>query len=651
MIVSYNLLNSYFKNSLPSVDELVEALIPHSFEIEGVEKVDNDFVIDIDVLSNRGHDCLSHFGIAKEIAVVLDKEVHIPESKIDSMDINTSEYLDVKVETDLLPRINKRLIVDLKVGPSPDWLVDYLKVLGQKSINNVVDITNYVMFETGQPIHAFDYDKISGDENKKTMIIRMAKDGEELSLLDRKELNLDSDSLVWADSEKPLDLAGIKGGASTGVTEETKRIVLSACNFDPVHIRKTRQRHKVITDASRRFEHEPSPELTMIGVERASVLLSEIAGGKLGSVIDIYPIPVQRSVTEITVDDVNSLVGINISDGEIEEILNRFTKSGVEWKKDEDTYLITWPYDRLDVNDLHETVEEIARIYGYNNVKTSLAPQNDFTPKVNKIFYYNSLLKKMMVEQGFSEVYGHVMRVSEGGDNQLEINNPLNEEMSFMRSQLFDSLFASLELNSKNIDFLGLDQIRIFEIGKVFSLNNNQHEEHWALGIAVLDTKGWKGESAEKVIENIVDYICKELGVDKSLWSIEVQDGGIVAEVNTEELIKKLDTPNGYGDVLSAVSSVKYRPFSQYPSVLRDIALWVPEKISYSEVLDLITQEAGPLLVRIRLFDQFNKDGKQSYAYKLVFQSMGKTLTDLEVGDVMKKIENFFNSKEGYKVR
>ena len=642
MIVSYKWLQFYFDEPLPSPEELIDLLVKHSFEIEGVEKVGDDTAIDIDVLPNRAHDALSHLGIAREIAVILDRDLKMPPTEFETGSEKIADHLDIKVEdSELVPRVTKGFAYEVKIGPSPDWLVEHLATVGQKSINNVVDITNFIMFETGQPVHAFDYAKLAG-EGSKLMEVRKSKSGEPLTLLDGQELEMDDVSLVWADSEKALDLAGIKGGNNSGVDENTTKLVLSACNFEPYALRKTRQRHKVMTDASKRFENHLTPEMTIYAMKRLAVMLAEFAGAEIADFVDVYPKPQEEAEARFKTVDVNRLSGTKLSDGDVEEILNRYRHAGFTYKKEGDEYVVAVPAERLDVRALHEIVEEIVRMHGYFKIDAVLPSKEDFTPKVNKTYYYNFLLKKHLVARGFSEVYNYVM----GEKGEIELANSLVEGMGFARSSQLDSLSENLKYNMKNIDVLGLDQLLIFELNKVI----NMEGENWSLGIAIKNTKDHKGAKEKEIIDELIVHLDEALGA-KAKWTIEEREEGLVAEANIEEWIADLPTPDSYGDVLEARSNTQFKPYSAYPPVLRDIALWTPVGTTADEVHNLIKDLSGELLVQSRLFDEFSKDDRTSYAYKMAFQSMERTLTDTEVGEIMDKMTETLNAKEGFEVR
>src|SRR3989344_9545 len=640
MKVSYNWLNSYFENKLPEPGSVVEKIIEHSFEVEALEKIGEDYLVDIDVLPNRAHDAISHIGIAKDLAVIYDHELKLPNLILGHEgDFNTEDYVDVgAADSKLVPRVTTRVVTGIKIGKSPQWLVDRLATLGQKSINNIVDITNYVMFETGQPVHAFDYDKISGVGPKK-FELRFAKHDEPLKLLDGTELKLDSETLVWADSEKPLDIAGIKGGANSGVDEKTTAIVLSICNFEAINIRKTRQRHRIVTDASKRFEHSLSPELAGWGMKRTSDLISEIVEGKLGTVSDIYPSQQKDSKAQFKTSQLNKILGVDLSEKEVEEILNRLKHAGFGWGKSGEEYEVSVPAERLDVRELHEIIEEIGRFYGYRNIQATLPDKNDFKPKVHKYFYYSTLIKNKLITLGFSEVYSYVM--SDKGD--VEISNSLVKGMEFLRSEMHDSMEVSLEKNIRNIDLLGLDQIKIFEVGKVFK----NGKEYWGLCLGVRNKKGFKKTAENESLEEA--RIALETLLQTSI-NTEIRNG--IMECDIEELLKELPVPDSYdlGMFMQNQNTV-FRPFSYYPFISRDIALWVNDDTNVEQVTKIIKDNSGGLLVtEPKLFDEFSKDDKKSLAFRFVFQAMDRTLTDEEVNQLMEKIYTKAR-EEGWEVR
>ena len=332
MLISYNWLKEYIKD-VPTPEKLVDVLSLHAFEVEGLEEKNGDTVIDIDVLPNRSHDALSHDGIAREVATLLDTDYTLPTNEYATdAGVRTSEYVELTVENEhQVPRATKRLFTDVEVGESPAWVKERLSALGQRSINNVVDITNLVMFETGQPVHAFDFDKIKDEARnpkseirKKKIVIRGAKKGEKVATLDGEEWELEEGMLVIADDEQALDIAGVKGGAHSGVDENTTRVLLSACNFSPTHIRKTSRTLGLITDASKRFEQGITPAFIDRAHDRAAYYLSEFAGATVAEdVMGLYPHPRKPYKAGVSLEEIHNKLGADLSEKEVGAIFDR----------------------------------------------------------------------------------------------------------------------------------------------------------------------------------------------------------------------------------------------------------------------------------------------------------------------------------------
>lgn len=331
MKFSYAWLQEYFDQPLPSVEELSRIITMHSFEIESVEEKGGDSILDIKVLPNRSHDCFSYWGMAREIGALLDMSVSIPTGAPNTSDtISTSQKISLIVENSkLVPRAMKRYVEGVTIGESPAWLKDKLAAHGQRSINNVVDITNLVMFETGQPVHVFDYDKLTANSSQPTAIsIRQAKEGETITTLDGKEFTLDENMLVISDNDKALDIAGVKGGAGSGVSNDTTRVLLSACNFDAVNIRKTSKKLGLRTDASVRFENAISPELAGVAMERLSQLVAELAGGTVAAdVVDEYPGKKNLYKVGVSLSEINERLGTQLSDDDVDQTFARLRLS------------------------------------------------------------------------------------------------------------------------------------------------------------------------------------------------------------------------------------------------------------------------------------------------------------------------------------
>jgi len=311
MIFSYNWLQSFFKKKLPTPEKLADLLLRHFAEVEEIRKENKDFVLDIDVRPNRAGDCFSHLGIAREVATILNYKLEVPESKlIEDRSLKAKDFVHIDVKhREACPRYVARVIIEVRVGPSPKWLQERLKVCGLKPINNIVDIANYVMLESGQPLHAFDGEKIEG----KTIIVRFAKKGEKIITLDEEKYDLDNDILVIADLKTPLALAGIKGGKKAEITNRTKIVVLESANFNQRIIRRGSKKIDLKTDASWRFEHGIDPNLTEIAINLAARLIQEIAGGKIAQgLVDFYPKKVLPKKIKLVSDYVQGLLVVKI---------------------------------------------------------------------------------------------------------------------------------------------------------------------------------------------------------------------------------------------------------------------------------------------------------------------------------------------------
>jgi len=346
MLISYDWLQSYFDKKLPKPEKLAEVITMRAYEVEDINKVGDDYVLDLDVLPSRTHDSLGHFGVARTVAVLLDLPLKLPNEEFaGDSGVSSADHINLSVEDPkLVPRATKRLVVDVKVGESPEWLKNRLLSLDQKPINNIVDITNYVMFETGQPVHAFDFDKLAprqarGKQEKKNIIVRSAKPAERIKTLDGDEYELDENDLVIADSDKALDIAAIKGGINSEINEKTTRVMLSACAFNPVTIRKTSKRLGIRTDASTRFENGLTSQLPIIAMHRLSQLVSEIAGGKVAhDVLDVYEQGKVRTTAPykigVSLTEVSNVLGTNLSESDVTDILDRMTRhADFSWEK------------------------------------------------------------------------------------------------------------------------------------------------------------------------------------------------------------------------------------------------------------------------------------------------------------------------------
>lgn len=649
MKISTNWLQTYFKEKLPDAEKLAHLFTFRAFEVEETQKLANDVMIDLKVLPDRAHYALSHEGIARELAAIGGltlKEKNLPEVP-SSPDLPLCVIVE---EPKLCRRYIGRRVSGIEVEESPAWLRQRLDAIGQRSINSVVDATNFVMFDVGQPLHAFDADKVKGD-----IIVRKAVEGEKLELLPEKTaladgtvvekeraILLKGTELVICDEDGPLALAGVKGGMRASVTEHTKNLILEAANFDPVSVRKTSTQHNVRNDSSKRFENEISPELAAEAMAQLSSLLAELSpAAAFGVPDDQYPNPVEPWTVTVTADYVSGLLGAAVPKREIEDILRRMK---CELSDRESAIVVRPPYWRLDLRIPQDIAEEVGRVRGYENVKAAPLPEAKPAP-INPTFYWTEKIKDMLVSQGFSEVYSYSLT----DRGAVEIMNPLASDKRFVRSNLSDGVAAALESNVRNADLLGLDQVKIFEIGKAFA----KEGEKLVLALGIANVKGRAVTKADQALAATVMDLAKLLGADPDAMP-KPKNGVFELEIGPN--IEKLPQPAEWDAEKARGSKVAYKPFSPYPFMVRDIAVFVPEGTKEGEPLAIIEKNAGDLLVRRQLFDVFEKkfpDGtaKTSYAFRMVFQSHERTLTDDEVNAIMKRIGDEMAKRPGWQVR
>ena len=609
MKISRDWLQTYFKDPLPDATALGEALTFHAFEIDGIEHIGTDDVLDVKVTPNRGHDCLSHRGIAKEISAILELPMQADPLRTAATLEPATPSITVTIEDPTFcPRFTSAFIKGVKVGPSPDWLRIRLETIGQRSINNLVDATNYVMFDVGQPLHAFDVGKLAATDGTYHLVVRNAKSGETMIGLDEKEYALSPSMTIIADGadRAPVSIAGIKGGKPTGIDADTEDIVLEAANWNGPAIRKTSQALKLRTDASARFEQVISSEIAPHGLVAAVDLIQKIAGGGVVGFTDQYPITPAKVVVSVMTSSINATLGSSFSDSDVNDVLRKLDLAHVQ---EGDRYDVHVPAERLDLAIPEDLVEEVGRIMGYEKILAVELPALPHPPAISSSLYTNERIREHLVSQGFSEVFTSVF--TEAGERVIA--NKIDGVRPYLRPSLKPGLAEALERNIRTKDLLGIKQVRLFEIGTI-----------------------WKDGK---------ESITVEIAVEK-----------VKSEKTEEELRKDLDAtiasisvPETY-DVLPLSETERYQTFSRYPFIVRDIALWAPATTQAESVLDTIRKEAGDLLVRSAVFDRFEKEGRISYAFRLVFQSFDKTLTDVEVNGIMEKVSAALKA-QGFEIR
>lgn len=650
MLFSYNWLQKYFDQKLPEVHLLADKIIFHSFEVEEIinfsEGKENDFLLDIKILPDRTHDCLSHYGLAKEITVLFDN-LHL-KSVVKNQNFTADSLNDFIIKIDkqeLCRRYIGQVIKGVTVKDSPSWLKENLTKLGQRSVNNVVDLANYVMFDVGQPLHVFDADKVVGP-----IVVRLAKAGEKITTLDDQELALDETVLVIADNDGPLAIAGIKGGKKAEVTNQTKNLILESANFDPVHIRKTTQKINLRTEASKRFENELSTAIADYAIDQLANLIVEEAGTKstmVGKKIDKYLSNNLPPTVEFGMGSLISRLGVKIDSRVVIKILERL---GIQVTVIGDKIKVVPPAERLDLVIKENYLEEVGRVYGYDKIVNENQPETgtkiiNSNDQAEKRFNFANGLRLILKNNGFTELYGY----SFSNQGELELLNPLSLDKKFLRSDLVSWLKNKIETNLPHLLFDN-EPIKVFEIGKVFI--DEQEETRLILGVAY--RKQISNQSAQQEIRIAVDKIQAELDLslfDHLIKTTEEGERMAIREFNFDTLVrqsKKSFSPNLTETINSKVD---YKIISPYPRIIRDIAVWVPQTTKIAIIESLIKESAGELrVVGPILFDEFSKEDKKSLAFRLVFQSHQRTLLDSEINDQMTKITDLLES-QGYEVR
>ena len=650
-------------------------------------EIENDQVFEIGLTPNRA-DAMSHLGVARDLkAGLLRNEVLlelITPSNSSFRVENRTHKIDVQVkDNNLAPRYCGLTISGIKVKESPQWIQNRLKSIGLAPINNIVDATNYVLHELGQPLHAFDSSKISGDK----IIVKTVAKGTKFITLDGVERELHEDDLMICDAEKPMCIAGVFGGIESGVTESTENIFLESAYFNPISIRKTAKRHALNTDASFRFERGIDPNLTEYALIHAALLIKEIAGGKITSdVMDIYPKKIQDHQVFLNFDNASSLVGEEIPKEIIKEILtsldikiNNVTEAGLG---------MTIPAYRNDVTREADVIEEILRVYGYNNIK--------FTEKLNASISANQLIEDYQIQNkignqltalGFHEMMGNSLTSPKyidlskalSHENNIEMLNPLSNDLSVMRQSMLFNALEALSFNSNR----KISDLKLFEFGKTYHQYDAGRQEPKHLSLLVSGLKGdknWTLPSTKStffyfkgfvinVLERlgITDY--SENGTNDENFSEGLsfsKNGKLLVEFGT---INKSITANfgidaetfyadfKWDDVLEEIATDNFilKAIPKFPKVKRDLALLIDENVTFDSLKKTAQQTEKKLLKNINLFDVFTgsklPEGKKSYALSFTLQDEKRTLTDKQIDKIMKKLQQNFESEFGASLR
>jgi len=652
MFVSYHWLKK-FTPLKAKPKEVAEKITLNLVEVESITPRGEDTIFEIENkgITNRP-DCFSHLGIAREVAAYFDLPFEDSLKSLEEKKLSPKKKLPFKVKVtspDLCPRYCAIVLTDLKVTPSPKWLRVGIENCGIRSINNVVDITNYVMLELGQPLHAFDYEKIEGKE----IIVRRARGNEEITTLDCIKRKLNRDVLVIADLKKPIGIAGIMGGENTEVTRTTKTIVLESANFNPINNRLSSKFLKLRTEASTRFEKGQDTNLPYSALMRTVDLLSELTGAKISSrVIDIQSKKIKPWQVKVKPSWINKFLGLKLSEKEIKSILDRLQ---LKTKIKNDLLLITIPTFRPDLQMEADIAEEVARIYGYDNIPVTL-PRGEMRPgKINKEIVWRRKIKDLLANLGLTEVYTYPLIGKELIEKaELEVKkclkllNPLTVEREYFRTSLIPSM---LETVKKNLKFF--EEIKIFEIARIFLEKSKVVEEKPTLIGAIT------GKNKFYEAKGVVEALLEELGIKEyQTSSIKHQTSGIWHPTRTAQITKGEELLGVLGEIhpkilanfgiekrvtvfnLDAVrlfelatTVKKYVPIPKYPTIVEDLCFIVKPKTHIGKLIRL-TKQTDSIIRSVELIDSFNNQR----TIRITYQHPRRTLKEKEVKKIREKI-------------
>ena len=650
-------------------------------------EVENDIVFEIGLTPNRA-DAMSHLGVARDLKAGLkqkDIQLELITPSVSNFSVtNRSLKIDVNVaDSKLAPRYCGVTISNLTVQESPTWLKNRLKAIGLNPINNIVDTTNYVLHELGQPLHAFDANKIKDHK----IIVKTLPKGTKFTTLDATEIELHEDDLMICDAEKPLCIAGVYGGLNSGVTNETTSIFLESAYFDPISIRKTSKRHGFNTDASFRFERGIDINSVEYSLKRAAILIQQIAGGDITSdLVDFYPTKKNDYQVFLTFEKINKLIGQEIPQDTIKSILasleiklNNVTETGLG---------LTIPFYRVDVRREVDVIEELLRVYGYNNINfknklnASIATTTPFED-----YKIQATIGDFLAAKGFNEILTNSLsnpnynslNTTLKEEQTVKIINPLSNDLSVMRKSLLFSGLESVVFNSNR----KRQNLKFFEFGKSYHVYNAKYVENKHLTLYVTGNKSdenWVAP-AQKIsfftLKSYVEAILQRLGISNLTSKVshgeEFAEGLVLSSQKTDlvefgtlkkSILKAFDLKNEvlFADFkwdaileLIAQNSITYKEISKFPEVKRDFALLLNEEVSFKDIYDLSFETEKSLLQDVSLFDVYTGSklpkGKKSYAVSFTLKSEKETLTDKQIEKIMGKFQEKFETKLGAELR
>ena len=662
--------------------------------------LESDWVIEIDITANRS-DALSHWGVARDLYAWLKRNgyntsLHRPDCSEFTVD-NTNLPIDVEIEnTEACKRYACVSITGCEVKESPEWLQDKLKVIGLRPINNIVDITNYVMMAYGQPMHCFDADMVKGNK----IVVRTQPEGTKFVTLDGEEHTLGEHDLSICNAEEPMCIAGIFGGKGSGTFDTTTNVVLESAYFHPTWIRKSARRHGLSTDASYRFERGIDPNGIIYALKQAAILCKQLAGGKVSMEIkDVYPTPIADARVQLDYEYVDRLIGKKIGNDMIRSIVESLDMKVIS---ETDTGLeLDVPAYRVDVQRPCDVVEDILRIYGYNNVEipTQLKSSLTILGDEDKAYHHQNVISEQLVGCGFREIlnnsltktayYTELNHYTE--DTTVKVMNPLSSDLGVMRQTL---LFGGLESICRNVNHK-MPNLRFFEFGNCYHFspekNNDEdpikaYTEEMHLGMWLTGKRvdgSWAHADEQSNFYELKAYVMNiftRLGVNPGIVVAEKSDnnvfgkalalkarsGKLLCEMGTvsHKLLKKMDIDQdvfyadiNWNNIMRAIkkNETLYHDISKFPSVSRDLALLIDKSVEFEQIEQIARQTEKKLLKSVELFDVYEgknlPEGKKSYAVNFILQDETKTLNDKQIEAIMTKLINNLKQKLGAELR
>lgn len=657
-------------------------------------KIESDVVFVIGLTPNR-IDAASHFGVARDLAAYLNlkQKVTLQKPSVENFKIdNNNRIIDVVIENEeACPRYSGITITGVNVQPSPAWLQQRLKAIGLNPINNVVDITNYVLHEIGQPLHAFDADKITGGR----VVIKTLPEGTKFRTLDSQERSLSSEDLMICNTENGMCIAGVFGGVDSGITATSKNVFLESAHFNPVYIRKTSKRHLLYTDASFRFERGSDPDITVYALKRAAMLIKEVAGGTISSpIMDVYPKQVKNTEVDLDLQKAYDLIGKTIEVPVVKTILQSLDIQVLQ--ETSGSLKLSVPSYRVDVKRPADVVEEILRIYGYNNVEISDSVHSTLSyiekPDRNRVV---NNISDYLSAAGFNECMSNSLNSSNyynnlesyKPENLVMILNPLSQELNCMRQTL---LFSALETIRHNANRRN-PNLKLYEFGNCYIKEEAKNQvlpgytEHQHLALILTGFKNeesWTGKQEQTsffTLKAYVEYVMERVGIQPdrcvvndihndifsdglsySLNNISFVQFGIVSK----KLAQQFDLKNQvfYADfnwdvVMKLIKNNKvvFEELPRFPEVRRDLSLVIDKEVRFEKVRSVAQKAEKKLLKQINLFDVYEGDkidgSKKAYAMSFILRDAEKTLTDQEVDQIMQKLLKAFESEVGAQIR